>query len=139
MLLALALGAAWAPAAQAQQSCTIEVDPLDFERYDPFHAQPNRVRGQIRVRCDVGLPVQHVALSTGQSGNYHRRYLASGGALARLQHLCGPHLPSHRRRRKLRHHRAGQPRQDARPAAHRAVRLLWRDPGGTVPAGRRLF
>lgn len=77
LILAGAIGLLPA-AARAQATCQVEVDPLNFDRYDSFDPQPDQVTAQIRVRCSTGPPVQHVELSTGQASNYHHRILSNG-------------------------------------------------------------
>ena len=77
LLLAAAVGLLPA-AARAQSGCRVEVDPLNFDRYNSFDPQPRQAAGQIRVRCTLGPPVQHVELSTGQGSDFHRRILSSG-------------------------------------------------------------
>jgi spore coat protein U-like protein len=81
-LAALCLALVLLPAAAFAQgpapSCIIEVEPLNFDLYDSFDPLPNRVLGEIRVRCQSGPPVSHVTLSAGQSGSFKKRFLASG-------------------------------------------------------------
>ena len=74
--LALCLPAqAWAV------SCTASAQALAFGNYDPLSVLPRDSTGQVSVTCTnlINLLVSYtVALSTGVSGSYSSRQLASG-------------------------------------------------------------
>ena len=65
----------------AALSCTTSAQAVAFGNYDPLSALPTDSTGQVSVTCTnlVSLLVSYtVALSTGVSGSYASRQLASG-------------------------------------------------------------
>ena len=67
--------------AMAALSCSTSAQAVAFGNYDPLSALPTDSTGQVTVTCSnlVSLFVNYtVALSTGVSGTYSSRQLASG-------------------------------------------------------------
>ena len=61
-------------------SCSIDVDPVEFDLYDVFDTQPKRSTGEIRINCSAGITASKVALSTGLSANFQRRIMVGSGS-----------------------------------------------------------
>jgi spore coat protein U-like protein len=82
LLRCLAAAALIAPIqAWAALSCTTSAQAVAFGNYDPLSSLPTDSTGQVSVTCTnlVNLLVSYtVALSTGVSGSYSNRQLASG-------------------------------------------------------------
>jgi spore coat protein U-like protein len=80
--LCLALGIACVPqsAWALLDSCSVSATEVGFGIYDPFSSSPADSTGTVTVTC-FGLlgGIFEVSLSTGQSGTYSARTMASGG------------------------------------------------------------
>jgi spore coat protein U-like protein len=63
-------------------SCTVQVDPLEFDLYDVFDTQPRRSTGDIRVDCKEAKTAQ-VELSAGLSANFQQRTMSGAGGSLR--------------------------------------------------------
>ena len=65
----------------ARAACTVSATPVSFGSYNVFNASPLDATGTITVQCTglVGLLVSYnIKLSTGLSGSYAPRQMASG-------------------------------------------------------------
>ncbi|MGH8467453.1 MAG: Csu type fimbrial protein [Gammaproteobacteria bacterium] len=65
----------------ARAACTVSATPVSFGSYNVFNASPRDATGTITVQCTglLGLLVNYnIKLSTGLSGSYAPRQMASG-------------------------------------------------------------
>lgn len=66
-------------AAPARATCTVTATPVAFGAYLPFSAAPTDSTGTVSLHCGPPADVV-IALSTGGSGSYASRLMASGGS-----------------------------------------------------------
>lgn len=74
-------------------TCSVSAQPVSFGNYDPLAALAADGAGQVSVTCSnaINLPLSYaVSLSTGASGSYASRELASGTGRLRYNLFTDP-------------------------------------------------
>jgi spore coat protein U-like protein len=64
-------------AERSEASCTISTNPVAFGNYNVFTVTPDDANGRVTYRCNASEDVT-VTLSTGTSGTFTPRQMASG-------------------------------------------------------------
>ncbi|MGE0179530.1 MAG: spore coat U domain-containing protein [Sphingomonas sp.] len=67
-------------ASPAAAACSVSVTGVAFGNYNPGNAAPDDSTGTINATCLIIDDVPSVAISTGSSGSFSPRQMASGGA-----------------------------------------------------------
>lgn len=87
ILRASAVCLALAAPSAARAACSVSATGVAFGVYDTSAAAPDDATGTISVNCTLlsGLAGYTISLSTGSSGSYAARRMASGGATLNYQ------------------------------------------------------